>query len=212
MKFSAKAAPSSGPDFERESALRQRSRWPVAGIDEAGRGPLAGPVAAAAVILDPANLPAGLADSKTLSAQVRDQLFEEILARAIAVGVGLASAAEIDRINIRQATFLAMRRACAPLSPNYILVDGNDFPPGLPCEGQAIVKGDSLSLSIAAASIVAKVTRDRLMSRLSRRYPLYGFEAHMGYPTAAHHRAIAEHGPCEFHRLSFGVLKQNRLR
>lgn len=203
--------PASGTaDFSRELALRPAKLWPVAGIDEVGRGPLAGPVAAAAVILDPDNLPAGLADSKALNAKVREELFEAIMDRALAVGIGLATAREIESINIRQATFLAMRRACRalPLAPGFALIDGRDVPSGLPCRAEAIIKGDALSLSIAAASIVAKVTRDRLMVRLSQRHPHYGFATHMGYATAAHREALAKHGPCEFHRMTFGALKK----
>ena len=210
MKSSSTAPAGLRPTFSRETQLLARGMSPVAGIDEVGRGPLAGPVAAAAVILDPQNLPSGLADSKALSARAREHLFEAILDSALAVGLGLASAAEIDRFNIRQATFLAMRRACTALAitPAFALIDGRDIPPGLGCGGQAIIKGDALSLSIAAASIIAKVTRDRLMLRLALRYPCYGFAANMGYPTAAHRRALAAFGPCEFHRLTFGPLKQ----
>lgn len=198
------------PDFTRERLWKRRGLWPVAGVDEVGRGPLAGPVAAAAVILDPRRLPDGLADSKMLTPEVRERLFEQIMASALAVSVGFASAREIDDINIRQATHLAMRRACAALSirPVFVLVDGNDLPSGLDCEGETIVKGDARCLSIAAASIVAKVMRDRLMVRLSRIHPDYGFESHMGYPTKAHRAAIERLGPCQHHRLSFGLLKE----
>ena len=180
----------------------------MAGVDEVGRGPLAGPVAAAAVILDPRDVPRGLDDSKALSPAQREALFAEIVARAAAVGIGLASAAEIDRINIRQATFAAMGRAVRALStgPDHLLVDGVDVPPGLPCPARALVKGDALCLSIAAASIVAKVTRDRLMVRLGAVHPAYGFDRHKGYPTAAHRAALLRHGPTPFHRMSFGVL------
>lgn len=194
-----------------ERGLRAGGFPLIAGVDEAGRGPLAGPVSAAAVILDPADVPDGIDDSKALSADERDSLCAAILARALAVGVGLASADEIDAVNIRQATFAAMRRAvrALPLAPHHLLVDGRDIPPGLPCPARALVKGDSLSLSIAAASIVAKVTRDRLMVRLHASHPAYGFETHKGYPTAAHRAAIAAHGPTPYHRRSFGVLRRD---
>jgi ribonuclease HII len=187
------------PDDRLERALAA----PVAGIDEAGRGPWAGPVVAAAVVLDPARVPAGLDDSKRLSAPRRAALFEALAACA-AVGVGLADVAEIDRLNIRRATHLAMRRAldALPTRPRHALVDGNDVP-DLPCPATAVVGGDGLSLSIAAASIVAKVTRDRLMEALARSHPGYGFERHKGYGTALHRGALARLGPCAQHRLSF---------
>jgi ribonuclease HII len=193
------------PDFRVERNLLKRGIWPVAGIDEAGRGPLAGPVAAAAVILDPRKLPRGLNDSKRLTPNERELLYEEIMLNAIAAAVAFASAAEIDRINIRQATFSAMRRALFALSvaPRHVLIDGNDLPPGLCLPADAIVKGDAASSSIAAASIIAKVTRDRLMRRLCDVYPAYRFSEHFGYATKAHLGAIAAHGPCPFHRLSF---------
>ena len=186
----------------------RRGHRHVAGIDEVGRGPLAGPVTAAAVILDPADLPAAVNDSKALSAAERDELFYVILARARAVGIGFASPAEIDSLNIRQATFVAMRRALAALAfaPDHVLIDGNDLP-ALPVAGEAIVKGDSISLSIAAASIVAKVTRDRLMVRLDRRLPHYGFARHKGYATLEHRDALLRHGPSPAHRLSFAPCR-----
>ncbi|WP_244532239.1 ribonuclease HII [Methylocapsa palsarum] len=193
------------PDFSVERKLLKAGVWPVAGVDEAGRGPLAGPVAAAAVILDPLNLPRGLNDSKLLPPPTRERLYEEILKRALCVSVAFASAAEIDAINIRQATLEAMRRALRALAaaPCYVLFDGNDAPAGAPCPGEAIVKGDGAVLSIAAASIVAKVTRDRLMTRLCAVHPVYGFSQHAGYGTPRHLAAIEEHGPCPYHRLSF---------
>lgn len=193
------------PNFRVERNLLKRGIWPVVGIDEAGRGPLAGPVAAAAVILDPRKLPRGLNDSKQLTPNERERLYEETMLNAIAVAVAFASAAEIDRINIRQATFSAMRRALFALSvaPRHVLIDGNDLPPGLCLPADAIVKGDAASSSIAAASIIAKVTRDRLMRRLCGVYPAYRFSEHFGYATKAHLAAIAAHGPCPFHRLSF---------
>ena len=197
------------PHFRRERALMRKGHALVAGIDEAGRGPLAGPVAAAAVILDPARVPKGLDDSKKLEPEAREDLYEIIVDKALAVGVAFASAAEIDAINIRQATFLAMRRALAALAevPAYVLIDGNDLPPCLICEGETLVKGDASSASIAAASIVAKVTRDRLMRRLCTRHPVYGFSRHVGYGTAEHRAALALHGPCPAHRMTFAPLK-----
>jgi ribonuclease HII len=203
------AAPPAKPHFRFERRLIRQAQWPAAGIDEVGRGPLAGPVAAAAIILDPDDLPAGLDDSKALTPPARDALYELILAKALAVGVAFASAREIDQINIRQATFLAMRRALAALAirPVYALVDGNDLPPGLCCAAETIVKGDATSASIAAASIVAKVTRDRLMRRLHAQHPVYGFAEHVGYATPAHLAAIAAHGPSPFHRLSFSPFR-----
>jgi len=195
--------------FRIERGYFREGRWPVAGIDEAGRGPLAGPVAVAAVILDPENLPRGLDDSKALSLSARERLYEIIIQKALAVSVALASAREIDQINIRQATLQAMSRAAKSLSlmPAHVLVDGRDVPKGLPCTGEAIVKGDAKSFSIAAASIIAKVTRDRLMTRLGQRYQAYGFETHAGYGTKAHLAAIEAHGPCPYHRFSFSPLK-----
>ena len=179
---------------------------PVAGVDEAGRGPLAGPVVAAAVVLDPDRIPEGLDDSKLIPPARREELFEAIVATAD-VAVASVSAARIDIIDIRQATLEAMRRAiralCRP--PAFILVDGRDLP-GWPGPGEAVIKGDRLVASIAAASIVAKVTRDRMMSRLGTHYPVYGFERHAGYATAAHRSALVSQGPCPFHRMTFGML------
>ena len=202
------------PHFRRERAVLRRGLGPIAGMDEAGRGPLAGPVSAAAVVLDPARAPKGLNDSKLLTPEAREDLYEAIMALALAVGVAFATAAEIDQVNIRQATFLAMRRALAALAttPGYVLIDGNDLPPYLVCEGETLVKGDAASASIAAASIVAKVTRDRLMRRLCTLHPQYGFSRHMGYGTRAHLAALAAHGPCPFHRMSFAPLRIGLLR
>ena len=176
----------------------------ICGVDEAGRGPLAGPVCAAAVIL-PRNLEiAGLTDSKKLTDKKRRELFPVIKEQAIAYGIGLASEQEIDEINILQATFLAMQRAIDQLEgkADFALIDGNrqkDF--GLPVK--TVVKGDSLSASIAAASILAKVTRDDLMLEMAREYPQYGFDIHKGYGTKAHYDAIHAHGTCPIHRRSF---------
>ena len=179
----------------------------IAGLDEVGRGPLAGPVVAAAVVLDMKRVPKGLGDSKVIPAVERDELFLAITETA-AVGVASVSASEIDRINIRQASLLAMCRALAalPCLPDVAMVDGND-PPHLPCPVHAIVKGDAHVPSIAAASIVAKVVRDRTMHRLAELHPVYGFATNVGYSTAAHLRALREHGPCAFHRRSFAPVR-----
>ena len=176
----------------------------ICGVDEAGRGPLAGPVCAAAVILPEHLQIPGLNDSKKLTDKKRRELFPVIQEQAIAYGIGLASEQEIDEINILQATFLAMRRALDQLSirPEIALIDGNretDF--GLPVK--TVVKGDSLSANIAAASILAKVTRDNLMMELAQQYPEYGFEIHKGYGTKAHYEALRTYGPCPIHRKTF---------
>lgn len=184
----------------------------VAGVDEAGRGPLVGPVVAAAVILDPRKPIAGLADSKTLSPRKRERLFHEILAKALCCSVAQASAEEIDQINILQATLLAMQRAVAGLRlpPKLVLVDGNRLPL-LPMQAQAIVKGDATVAEISAASIVAKVHRDQWCAEFDARYPEYGFARHKGYGTAEHLAALVAHGPCSEHRRSFApVAKAQR--
>lgn len=176
----------------------------LCGIDEAGRGPLAGPVCAAAVVLDPKNRIDGLDDSKKLSEKKRELLFDEITAKALAYGIAFASHEEIDEINILQATFLAMNRAFEKLkiAPQFAIVDGNRDP-HLPCETLCLVKGDANCASVAAASILAKVTRDRYMLQMAEKYPAYGFEKHKGYPTKDHRAAILQYGPCEIHRRSF---------
>lgn len=199
---------SAGPSFEFEQLAERRGLFPVAGTDEAGRGPLAGPVVAAAVILDPRNTPPGLNDSKKLSAAQRESLFDAILATSI-VSIASSSPRHIDRRDIRKASLDAMRRAVAGLAvaPRHVLVDGRDVPPGLTVSAQALVKGDSRSLSIAAASIVAKVMRDRMMARAGLVHPAYGFEIHAGYGTERHRSAIAVHGPCPLHRMSFRPLR-----
>lgn len=191
----------------RERQLASCGHGTIAGLDEVGRGPLAGPVVAAAVVLDLKRIPRGLADSKILSPERREELFAEILAKAT-VGIASVSAREIDAINIRQASLLAMCRALAalPCRPDVALVDGND-PPGLPCAIHTIVKGDASIPSIAAASIVAKVVRDRLMRRLAESYPAYGFATNMGYSTALHLAALTAVGPCRFHRRSFAPVR-----
>jgi ribonuclease HII len=181
----------------------------VAGVDEAGRGPLAGPVAAAAVILDPHDMPEGITDSKKLSHVQRETAFEAILTKALAVSFALLPPRVIDQRNIRGATLEAMRRAVSGLSikPSLVLIDGKDIPPGLPCAGRAIVGGDATEPAIGAASIVAKVMRDRLMLRLGVELPAYGFEIHKGYGTAKHRAAIQQSGGCVHHRQSFAPFK-----
>ena len=182
----------------------------ICGIDEAGRGPWAGPVTAAAVILDPTRLIDGLTDSKKLSEKRREALEPEIQARAAAWAVAHASAEEIDQLNIREATFLAMRRAVEALgaTPTLALVDGNALPGDLPCPARAIVKGDLTEPAISAASILAKTARDRLMRALCEAHPGYGFSAHKGYGTAAHAEALARLGPCPAHRMSFAPVRR----
>lgn len=188
------------PDFSLEAACPA----PVCGVDEVGRGPWAGPVLAAAVILDPARLPEGLNDSKKLSAARREALAATIREAAM-VGMGQASVEEIDRLNILQATYLAMRRAVAalPAAPAFALIDGNRVPPGLDCPCETVVKGDARSLSIAAASIVAKVERDAIMARLAAEHPGYGWERNAGYGVKAHAEALKTLGVTPHHRRSF---------
>jgi ribonuclease HII len=198
------------PDF----ALEQRLGALVCGIDEAGRGPLAGPVIAAAVILDRRRLPRGIDDSKKLSAEKREELFARLVQRAaeghVWIGIGGASVAEIGRLNIFHATMLAMCRATTALrmTPDHALVDGNHCPKQLGIPATAVVDGDALSLSIAAASIVAKVTRDRLMERLDRRYPAYAWASNKGYGTAAHQAGLRAAGISPHHRLGFAPLRR----
>ena len=180
----------------------------LAGVDEAGRGPLAGDVVAAAVILDPQQPIEGLADSKKISEKKREQLFEEIHQKAIAVAVGRASVAEIDELNILWASMLAMKRAVEVLvvQPEHVVVDGNRVPKWT-YSAQAFIKGDQRITCISAGSIIAKVTRDRDMFALARDYPQYGFEKHKGYPTAAHRAALVEHGVTQYHRTTFGPVR-----
>ena len=180
----------------------------VAGVDEAGRGPLAGPVVAAAVILDDLQPIRGLADSKALTALRRERLHDEIRARALCCSVAQASVEEIDRLNILQATMLAMRRAVdgLRLTPHRVVVDGNRVPV-LRMPVAAVVKGDAKVAAISAASILAKVTRDRLCDDLHQRFPHYGFDGHKGYPTPAHLAALREHGPCPEHRRSYAPVR-----
>ena len=181
---------------------------PVCGVDEAGRGPWAGPVSAAAVVLAPRKVPKGLNDSKLLSAAARGELELQIKARALAWGVGMASVEEIAALNILQATGLAMRRAVDAMAvqPLFALVDGN-YPFALPCPVKTVVKGDAVSCSIAAASILAKVARDRLMVEMDGLYPAYGFAAHKGYGAPRHIEALARHGPCPIHRMTWAPLQ-----
>lgn len=196
------------PSFTRERKIE----GPVAGIDEAGRGPLAGPVYAAAVILDPARLPRGLDDSKAMTAEAREKAFAKIMERALAVGVGVADVDEIDTINILQATMLAMRRATEQLllTPVKALVDGNRAP-ALSCPVETIIDGDAKSMSIAAASIIAKVTRDRVMCALDAEHPGYGWTSNKGYGTPDHLAALDRLGPCAQHRKSFAPVAQLKL-
>lgn len=190
--------------WEIEDALYEKGVKVICGVDEAGRGPLAGPVCAAAVILPPHLEIPGLNDSKKLTDKRRRELFPLIQEKALAYGIAFADHSEIDAINILQATYMAMERALTQLSvkPDIALIDGNrakDF--GLPV--QTVVHGDSLSANIAAASVLAKVTRDDLMQQMAQQYPQYGFEIHKGYGTKAHYEAIAQYGPCPIHRTTF---------
>ncbi len=183
----------------------------VAGCDEAGRGPLCGPVVAAAVILPRGLVLEGLGDSKKLSEKQRERLYTEITDAAIAYSIAEASPEEIDRLNIREASMLAMNRAIEglPVQPDGVLVDGN-YARGFSMPAMTVVHGDALSPSIAAASILAKVTRDRICLELDRQYPQYGIAVHKGYPTAAHYKALSEHGPCPCHRRSFRLEKREK--
>ena len=186
--------------------------WPrhglIAGVDEAGRGPLAGPVMAAAVILDEREPISGLADSKKLTARRREQLYVEIMAKALCCSIAEASVSEIDQLNILQATMLAMQRAVAGLRvrPGHVLIDGNRLPT-LPMACEAVVGGDALVPAISAASILAKVTRDRWCAQVDAQFSAYGFAGHKGYGTAAHLEALRTHGPCAVHRQSFAPVR-----
>jgi ribonuclease HII len=193
------------------------ARWRTepfcAGVDEAGRGPLAGPVVAAAVILPPRRCVRGLDDSKALEPDQRERLAARIRERAVAWGLGWASACEIDAVDILQATFLAMRRAllALPVAPRHVRIDGNRAPSleglGFSCTCETIVRGDSNDAAIAAASILAKTWRDRWMTEVALRHPGYGFDAHKGYGTPVHHAALARLGPCSLHRRSFEPVR-----
>lgn len=196
--------PKTRPDFTFETAAFARGHTCVAGVDEVGRGPLAGPVTAAAVRLDPARIPDGLNDSKTLTEARRNALCALIMDCAD-VSIAHATVAEIDELNILRASHLAMERAVKGLAtfPDHALIDGNMIPKGIGCSAEAVVKGDARSLSIAAASIVAKVARDRIMVDLAQQYPGYGWEVNSGYPTPAHLRALLDFGITPHHRRSF---------
>ncbi len=192
------------PDYEYEARAADKGFTAVCGVDEAGRGPLAGPVCAAAVILPQGLVIEGLNDSKKLSEKKREMLYDKVVENALAWSVAFASEAEIDEINILQATFLAMKRAVEglPVKVDYALIDGNRMPP-LGIDGETVIKGDSLSMSIAAASIIAKVTRDRLMLEIDKEYPQYLFSQHKGYGTALHYEMLEKHGISPVHRRSF---------
>ncbi len=192
------------PDFSLEQAALDAGNLIVAGVDEVGRGPLCGPVTAAAVVLDPTNIPAGLNDSKKLTAKRREVLYEALMACA-QVSIAHASVEEIDEINILRASHLAMVRAIEGLgqTPDHVLIDGNLIPRDLTTPASAVIKGDAKSVSIAAASIVAKTCRDRLMMDLAQQYPGYGWEKNAGYPTAVHLKALQELGVTPHHRRSF---------
>jgi len=193
--------------FRLERERTQRFGGPIAGVDEAGRGPWAGPVVAAAVVLDPDNIPEGIADSKTLSAAARERLYRDITVSA-QVGIAIADADRIDRDNILEATLWAMAAAVSqlPTAPSLTLVDGNRCPP-LAGAAEVIIRGDAICLSIAAASIIAKVTRDRLMCAFAQSWPAYGFERHKGYGTRAHAEALARYGVTPLHRRSFKPVR-----
>ena len=201
-------------DGEFDLRKRSESRKIICGTDEAGRGPLAGPVAAGACIFPDGYIPEGLDDSKKLTEKKREALYTQITENALAWGIGLASAAEIDEINILNASLLAMRRAIAAMgvTPDLVLVDGS-VNRGFDIRSEAVIGGDAKSPSIAAASILAKVTRDRIMAELDGKYPEYGFAQHKGYPTPAHKLAVYEFGPCPEHRRSFlSFLERDRAR
>ncbi|MDP2494776.1 ribonuclease HII [Shimia thalassica] len=193
-----------GPDYSYEQAALARGATRVAGVDEVGRGPLAGPVTAAAVVLDPNNIPPGMNDSKVLSAKKREALYDVILAVAD-VSIAHASVEEIDELNILRASHLAMERAVAGLkmAPDHLLIDGNMIPRGLTGSTEAVIKGDAKSLSISAASIVAKICRDRIMWDLAQQFPGYGWETNAGYPSKSHREALQNLGVTPHHRRSF---------
>lgn len=200
--------PAPQPDFSFETACIADGAFRVLGVDEVGRGPLAGPVVAAAVRLDPGRIPAGLADSKALSAAARERLCDALHGCAL-IAVAMASVEEIDRLNILRASHLAMLRAVTELAAaagDYVLVDGNMIPDGLPCRARAVIKGDALVQSIAAASIVAKVARDRMMVSLAQQFPGYGWERNAGYPTRSHLAALETLGVTPVHRRSFAPV------
>ena len=198
--------------YRLEEELLEAGYKLIAGIDEAGRGPLAGPVFAAAAIIPPGTFIENLNDSKKLTTKKRELVFQQMLELKIPYGIGLASVEEIDRYNILRASRLAMKRAASnlPIKPDYLLIDGYSWP-GITIEHQGVIGGDALSLSIAAASIFAKVTRDQLMIRVDKLFPGYGFAKHKGYPTAEHFTALARLGPSVIHRRSFNLHSQSAL-
>jgi ribonuclease HII len=195
------------PHYIFEARVLKTRTGPIAGVDEVGRGPLAGPVVAAAVILDRKRLPKGVDDSKQMVALAREEAYARIMEMAVAVGIGEASVDEIDLVNIRQATHLAMARAIRALrlEPSFALVDGND-PPALPCPCDTIIEGDARSISIASASVIAKVTRDKMMVELDALHPGYGWLTNKGYATAEHLEALDRLGPTRHHRRSFAPI------
>lgn len=200
------------PDFKYERLYAQNGL--IAGVDEAGRGPWAGPVVAGAVVFPDLEisdyLRDTLNDSKKLTAVKREKLFEELHQSNALIGVGMASVEEIDALNILQATFLAMKRAVNNLSQpiDFSIIDGNKTPPDMPCPARFLIKGDALSLSVAAASIIAKVTRDRIMTDLAKEFPYYGWERNAGYGTKAHQEGLKQHGICIHHRKSYAPIKK----
>lgn len=193
------------PDYEFEKAAVNSGFSCICGVDEAGRGPLAGPVCAAAVILPEGAVIAGLDDSKKLTEKKREKLYDIIKTTAVAYSVAYGTLEEIETVNILEATYLAMNRAIEGLNikPDFALIDGNRVPRGIKIPCETIVKGDSKSMSVAAASVLAKVTRDRLMLEYDKKYPKYNFKKHKGYGTKEHTKLIKQYGPCEIHRLSF---------
>lgn len=193
------------PNYEFEDNARQQGFKMICGVDEAGRGPLAGPVCAAAVILPQDAVIEGLNDSKKLSEKKREKLYDVIVEKAVAYSIATASVEEIEEYNILNATFLAMNRAInsLPQKADYAIIDGDKKPKGITVECEAVVKGDSKSMSVAAASILAKVTRDRMMCEYGEKYPVYGFAEHKGYGTKKHREAIIKYGACDIHRPSF---------
>ena len=213
MPATADSIPPSLPNLRLEKRAVRRGATIVAGVDEVGRGPLAGPVVVAAVILNRRRIPDGLNDSKQLTPDVRAALYDEILATST-VSVVAAPTSIIAELNILHASLWAMRRAVMGLSlaPDHVLVDGNIVPKGLPCQGEAVIGGDALSLSIAAASIVAKVTRDRMCEIMHCEEPHYGFASHKGYSAAVHFRALEAHGPGRYHRMDFAPCAEAETR
>jgi len=201
------------PDFSLETQALDKGARLVAGVDEVGRGPLAGPVVVAAVILQADHLPQGVQDSKRLSPMRRRQIFDEIMHCALGLSVSVVTAVEIDRHNIRNATLTAMRHALTHLEPppDFALIDGRDIPPHLPCPAQALIKGDQRSISIASAAIIAKVLRDGMMQQAAKDYPQFEFDKHAGYGTKAHIDQLQQHQPLKnWHRFSFAPLKNKR--